>query len=69
MPEGAVCAVRFEDQKGDEMWVHVGRELAGQKKQIDQNHSKLNSDYITIRTGCIAEDCLESLIPLLLPKC
>lgn len=33
MPEGAVCAVGFEDQKGDEMWVHAGRGLAGQKSK------------------------------------
>lgn len=39
-----------------------GKGTSRPKKQIDQNHSKLNSDLITIRTGCVAEDCLESLI-------
>lgn len=34
MPEGgAACAVPFEDQKGDEMWVRVGRGPAGQKSK------------------------------------
>lgn len=57
---GSVCSLIGREQREDRGCACMGEEDQLAPKQIDQNHSKQDNDFLASQTEFTAKDCLES---------